>query len=235
MHPNTDDLPARILLVEDDVRLAELLVGYLSKNGCTVSVERNGARAVQRIPEEQPDAVVLDLGLEGLDGLTVCRRVRDSYHGPILIFSARGDEIDQVVGLEVGADDYVPKPASPRLLLARLRALLRRGRPQPIGQRVVLGDLLIDAARREVCLEGKLVELTTAEFDLLWVLARHAGRVLSRQELMQSVRGIDYDGLDRSLDVRVAKLRQRLEDVEPPHRFVKTVRGVGYLLARDPA
>lgn len=222
----------RVLLVEDDARLAELLATYLDRNGFEVSREANGTRAAVRIVEEQPDAVILDLGLEGEDGLVVCRRVREAYPGAILVFTARGDEVDQVVGLEVGADDYVPKPASPRLLLARLRALLRRGAPAPAGHRVVVGELAIDLARREVTLGDCAVELTTAEFDLLWVLARHAGRVLSRQELMRACRGIDYDGLDRSLDVRIAKLRQRLDDTEPPHRWVKTVRGVGYLLAR---
>jgi two-component system response regulator RstA len=221
----------RLLLVEDDARLAELLVEYLGRNGFEVSVERDGDRAAVRIPAEAPDAVILDLGLEGLDGLTVCRRVREHYAGPILIFSARGDEVDQVIGLEVGADDYVPKPASPRLLLARLRALLRRNQATP-PQRLELGSLVVALASRTVTVDGVPVDLTTAEFDLLWALARNAGRPMSRQELMQECRGIDYDGLDRSLDVRVAKLRQRLGDSEP-HRFIKTVRGVGYQLAVD--
>ncbi len=225
-------MPERLMLVEDDVRLTELLTEYLGRNGFSVTVERSGDRAVTRIPDELPDAVILDLGLEGLDGLTVCRRIRQRYAGPVLIFSARGDEVDQVVGLELGADDYVPKPASPPLLLARLRALLRRRQPvgAPQVQRVEVAGLVIDAAARAVTLHGAPVELTTAEFELLWALARNAGRPVSRQELMRECRGIDYDGQDRSLDVRVGKLRQRLGDVEP-HRFVKTVRGVGYQLA----
>lgn len=222
-------MPEKLLLVEDDVRLTELLTEYLGRNGFMVSVERNGERAAARIPAEAPDAVILDIGLEGLDGLAVCRRVRERYAGPILIFSARGDEVDQVVGLEVGADDYVPKPASPRLLLARLRALLRRS-GGPSAARIELGALAIDPASRTVTIDSVPVELTTAEFDLLWSLARNAGRPMSRQELMQECRGIDYDGFDRSLDVRVAKLRQRLCEGEP-HRFVKTVRGIGYQLA----
>lgn len=218
-----------LLLVEDDARLTELLTEYLGRSGFVVSVERDGARAVARIPAEAPDIVVLDIGIEGVDGLTVCRRVREQYTGPILIFSARGDEIDQVVGLEIGADDYLPKPASPRLLLARIRALLRRSQSAS-AQRVEIGALVVDAASRSVTVDGVPVELTTAEFELLWALARNAGRPVSRQELMQECRGIDYDGLDRSLDVRVAKLRQRLGDADP-HRFIKTVRGVGYQLA----
>ncbi|MEQ1568393.1 MAG: response regulator transcription factor [Myxococcota bacterium] len=221
-------MPDNLLLVEDDARLAGLLAEYLGRNGFSVSIEHNGARAATRIPAEAPDAVILDIGLEGLDGLAVCRRVREQYAGPILIFSARGDEVDQVVGLEVGADDYVPKPASPRLLLARVRALLRRSAPPT--QRVELGALVVAAASRTVTVDGAPVELTSSEFDLLWALARNAGRPMSRQELMQECRGIDYDGLDRSLDVRVAKLRQRLGE---PHRFIKTVRGVGYQLAVD--
>jgi two-component system, OmpR family, response regulator RstA len=222
-------MPENLLLVEDDARLAGLLAEYLGRNGFIVSVERNGGRAASRIPAEAPDAVILDIGLEGLDGLTVCRKVREQYSGPILIFSARGDEVDQVVGLEVGADDYVPKPASPRLLLARLRALLRRnGGAAP--QRLEVGSLVVALASRTVTVDGVPVELTTAEFDLLWALARNAGRPMSRQDLMLECRGIDYDGLDRSLDVRVAKLRHRLGDTEP-HRFIKTVRGVGYQLA----
>ncbi|HHO53736.1 MAG TPA: response regulator transcription factor [Deltaproteobacteria bacterium] len=218
-----------LLLVEDDVRLTELLSEYLGRLGFVVSVEGNGERAVARIQAEVPDAVILDIGLEGLDGLAVCRRVREQYAGPILIFSARGDEVDQVIGLEVGADDYVPKPASPRLLLARLRALLRRS-AGTAAPRVEVGALIVDAASRTVTVAGEPIELTTAEFDLLWALARSAGRPVSRQELMQACRGIDYDGLDRSLDVRVAKLRQRLGDAEA-RRLIKTVRGVGYQLA----
>lgn len=219
-----------LLIVEDDVELTELLSEYLARQGFVVGVEHDGERAIARIRAEVPDAVILDVGLQGVDGLTVCRRVRDHYDGPIVIYSARGDEVDQTIGLELGADDYVPKPASPRLLVARLRAVLRRREPR--APRVEVGPLSINAAARSVTVNGEPVELTTAEFDLLWALARNAGRPMSRQELMQACRGIDYDGLDRSLDVRVAKLRQRLGDAD--RRLVKTVRGVGYQLAVDP-
>ncbi|MEO0601301.1 MAG: response regulator transcription factor [Myxococcota bacterium] len=219
-----------LLIVEDDVELTELLSEYLTRQGFEVGVEHDGERAISRIVTESPDAVILDVGLEGMDGLTVCRRVREQYDGPILIYSARGDDIDQTIGLELGADDYVPKPASPRLLVARLRAVLRRREPRT--QRVEVGPLSINASARSVTMHGEGVELTTAEFDLLWALARNAGRPMSRQELMKACRGIDYDGLDRSLDVRVAKLRQRLGNLG--RRLVKTVRGVGYQLAVDP-
>ncbi|MEM6927500.1 MAG: response regulator transcription factor [Myxococcota bacterium] len=219
-----------LLIVEDDVELTELLSEYLTRQGFEVRVEHDGERAISRIVTEAPDAVILDVGLDGVDGLTVCRRVREQYDGPILIYSARGDDVDQTIGLELGADDYVPKPASPRLLVARLRAVLRRREPRAL--RVDVGPLSINASARSVTMYGEDVELTTAEFDLLWALARNAGRPMSRQELMKACRGIDYDGLDRSLDVRVAKLRQRLGN--PGRRLVKTVRGVGYQLAVDP-
>ncbi|MEN0061150.1 MAG: response regulator transcription factor [Myxococcota bacterium] len=219
-----------LLIVEDDVELVELLSEYLARQGFEVAAEGNGDRAITRIHAESPDAVILDIGLQGTDGLTVCRRVREHYDGPILIYSARGDEVDQTIGLELGADDYVPKPASPRLLVARLRAVLRRREPR--GTRFDIGDLSINASARSVSRSGEPVELTTAEFDLLWALARNAGRPMSRQDLMRACRGIDYDGLDRSLDVRVAKLRQRLGDTD--RKLVKTVRGVGYQLAVEP-
>jgi len=220
----------RLLIVEDDVELVELLSEYLERQGFTIDVELDGHNAITRIIAEAPDAVILDIGLQGADGLTVCRRVREHYDGPILIYSARGDEVDQTIGLELGADDYVPKPASPRLLVARLRAVLRRREPR--ASRVEVGGLSINASARTVTMHGEPVDLTTAEFDLLWALARSAGRPMSRQQLMRACRGIDYDGLDRSLDVRVAKLRQRLGDTD--RRLVKTVRGVGYQLAVDP-
>lgn len=220
--------PTRVLFVEDDQRLAKLMAEYLEHNGLEVNIERDGSRAAARILESKPDLVILDVMLPGEDGLSICRRVRPDYHGPILMLTARGDEIDQVVGLEVGADDYVPKPTTPRLLLARIRALLRRGRPAEGSTRHEVGDLVIDRSSREVCIGGKPIELTTAEFDLLWHLAENAGRPVPRDELFQSLRGIEYDGLDRSMDVRISKLREKLGSCSVQ---IKTVRGVGYLLS----
>jgi two-component system response regulator RstA len=220
---------ARLLLVEDDARTARLVAEYLSGQGFRVEIEADGARATKRILTEQPDAVVLDLMLPGKDGLTICREVRGSFAGPILMMTARGDEVDQVVGLELGADDYIAKPVSPRLLVARLRALLRRSaRPEPVAERVQVGALAVDRTRREATLSDAPLALTTAEFDLLWALARRAGEVVSREALFEELRGIPYDGTDRSIDMRVSAVRRRLE--VQGQTWIKTVRGEGYLL-----
>lgn len=222
---------SRILLVEDDARTAALVSQYLCQQGFTCDVEGDGVRATERILRERPDLVVLDLMLPGRDGLSVCRAVRPDYAGPILMMTARGDEIDQVVGLEVGADDYVAKPVSPRLLVARIRALLRRSAPVAEGttERVELGSLVVDRSRREVRVDGDVVDLTTAEFDLLWMLARNAGQCVTRDALFEELRGIPYDGLDRSIDMRVSAVRRRIE--RGGRVWIKTVRGTGYLLA----
>lgn len=225
----------RILIVEDDLKLAELVRDFLESAGYRSAVETRGDRAAERIPVEQPELVVLDLMLPGLDGLEVLRRVRRAYQGAVLILTARGEEVDEVVGLELGADDYMAKPVRPRLLLARVQNLLRRhhesrGNGEPPG-RIALGSLVIDAAARTVSVGGRPVELTTAEFDLLWLLASHAGQVLTREQIYGDLRGIAYDGLDRSIDLRVARLRKKLGDDGKQPQHIKSVRGVGYLLA----
>ena len=189
---------------------------------------------------EQPDLVILDVMLPGMDGLTVCKRVRERFAGPILMLSALGDEVDEVVGLEIGADDYVAKPASPRKVLARVRTLLRRvpaageraeaAGPDPV---VTVGELVVDPGRRSASLAGRELDLTTAEFDLLWLLARHAGETLEREAIYRELRGIAWDGMDRSIDLRVLRLRKKLGDDAAHPRFIKSVRGVGYLLARQ--
>lgn len=226
----------RILLVEDDVRTASLVAQYLRGQGFHVDIEGDGLRATHRIVDERPDLVVLDLMLPGRDGLSVCREVRPRYPGPILMMTARGDEIDQVVGLELGADDYVAKPVGPRLLVARIRALLRRTPAEAEvaaedPERVELGALVVDARRRSVAVGGAAIDLTTAEFDLLWALARRAGQIVHRDKLFEELRGIPYDGIDRSIDMRVSALRRRLE--AGGGQWIKTIRGVGYLLAPD--
>ena len=224
-------MSAQIFIVEDDARLSEMMAEYLEKLGYSTTVERNGAAAVERILAVMPDLVVLDVMLPGEDGLSICRRLRPSFGGPILMLTARDDEIDEVLGLELGADDYVTKPASLRKVAARIKALLRRGVASGAEQQIVVGEIEIDRRTRELRCGGVFVETTTAEFDLLWLLMRSAGRVCTRQELMQELRGIDYDGLDRSMDVRVSKLRIKLGD-DPQHPTrIKTVRGVGYLFA----
>ena len=235
---------SRVLIVEDDERLAELTRDFLEKNGLVVSLETNGSHAVERIRNELPDLVVLDLMLPGEDGLAICRRVRPYYNGPILMLTARTDDLDQVLGLEMGADDYMSKPVRPRVLLARIRALLRRiseastesapvteSREEPA--RLVFNNLVVDRSMREAWLDDDSIDLTSAEFDLLWLLASNAGRVLSREEIFTSLRGIEYDGQDRSIDVRVSRIRPKIGD-DPVHpRRIKTVRSKGYLFVKD--
>ena len=224
-----------VLIIEDDVRLAELTRDYLEANGFQVTVESEGSRGVEQIQALQPDLVILDLMLPGEDGLSICRRARPDYSGPILMLTARTDDMDQVLGLEMGADDYVPKPVQPRVLLARMRALLRRADNTEQGGdvRLSFGNLEIDSATREAWLEGDRIDLTSAEFDLLWLLASNAGRVLTREEIFSDLRGIKYDGQDRSIDVRVSRIRPKIgDDPNHPHR-IKTVRSKGYLFVKD--
>ncbi len=233
------DNPPYILIVEDDERLASLTREYLESNGLTVEVVEDGDTAIERIRSEQPDLVVLDVMLPGTDGLTVCRQVRESYHNPILMLTARTDDMDQVLGLEMGADDYVPKPVKPRVLLARIRALLRRVETDQQSveteSRLEFGNLVIDNASREVTLDGEAVDLTSAEYDLLWLLASNAGTVLSRETIFEQLRGIQYDGQDRSIDVRVSRIRPKVGDDPDNPRRIKTVRSKGYLFVRDTA
>ncbi|MFG0722110.1 winged helix-turn-helix domain-containing protein [Pseudomonas sp. GLN_6] len=230
-----------ILIVEDDQRLAELTREYLQGNCLNVSIEMDGALAAARILQEQPDLVILDLMLPGEDGLSICRKVRGQYDGPILMLTARTDDMDQVLGLEMGADDYVCKPVRPRVLLARIRALLRRHEGSSEAQapserrRLQFGQLVIDSAMREAWLGEQSIELTSAEFDLLWLLTSNAGRILSREEIFNALRGIEYDGQDRSIDVRISRIRPKIGD-DPMHpRLIKTVRSKGYLFVAEAA
>ena len=226
----------KILIVEDDERLARLTQEYLIRNGLEVGVEPDGNRAIRRITAEQPDMVVLDVMLPGADGLTICREVRPHYHQPILMLTARTEDMDQVLGLEMGADDYVAKPVQPRVLLARIRALLRRTDKTPedeVAQRIEFDDLVIDNGGRSVTLNGELVDFTSAEYDLLWLLASNAGRILSREDIFERLRGIEYDGQDRSIDVRISRIRPKIgDDPENPKR-IKTVRSKGYLFVKE--
>ena len=229
----------RILLVEDDERLAELTAEYLKKNDFVVDIEGRGDTAEARILESRPDLVVLDIMLPGQDGFAVCRAVRPKYEGIILMLTARDEDIDQILGLELGADDYITKPVPPRVLLARIKALLRRAGPaDDAGEggtaldSLTFGNFSISQQTRSAMLAGEQIDLTTAEFDLLWLLARHAGSILSRDDLLQQLRGIGFDGLDRSIDARISRLRKKLnDDPENPTR-IKTVRGKGYLFSR---
>lgn len=230
-----------ILIVEDDARLAELTKEYLESNGFQVSIEDNGSNAVERVRHENPDLIILDVMLPGEDGLSICRKVKMERDLPILMLTARSDDMDQVVGLEVGADDYVAKPVRPRVLLARVKALLRRAETlqaqdteqNNYGMRLKFSDLVIDSSMREAWLNSESLDLTSAEFDLLWLLVSNAGRVLSREEIFTSLRGIDYDGQDRSIDVRISRIRPKIGD-DPVHpRRIKTVRSKGYLFVKE--
>ena len=222
----------RILLVEDDLKLAALVKEYLEQNDFTVQVEPRGDRANDAIAQTEPDLVILDIMLPGMDGLTVCRHARPTYAGPILMLTARGEDLDEVVGLEVGADDYLRKPVRPRVLLARIRTLLRRSASPPgaavADRRLVLGSVVVDAGRRVASVDGDEVELTSAEFDLLWLLAQNVGEPMSRDRIYRELRGIEHDGVDRSIDLRISRLRSKLGDSHAV--LIKSVRGVGYQL-----
>lgn len=222
-----------ILLVEDDAKLSRLIQEYLQDNGFRVDIQSDGNGAAERIRSENPDLVILDIMLPGMDGLTICENVRPDFAGPILMLTARGEEIDEVIGLERGADDYLAKPVSPRRLLARVNALLRRTQ-DPESTRIQLGSLIIDNRNRVASFDQKPLELTTAEFDLLWYLARQAGQVIERERIYRDLRGIEYDGLDRSIDLRITRLRKKLGDDGKNPKLIKSVRGVGYLMAADP-
>jgi two-component system OmpR family response regulator/two-component system response regulator RstA len=230
-------MSTRILLVEDDERLAELTAEYLNRNDLEVAIEPRGDRAEARILSERPDLVILDVMLPGKDGFEVCRAVRPHYHGVILMLTARDEDFDQILGLEMGADDYIAKPVQPRVLLARIKALLRRLPAAGEGgtadsEQMTFGQFAISQSTRTAALAGQPIDLTTAEFDLLWLLASHAGSVLSRDDLLQELRGIGFDGLDRSIDARISRLRRKLnDDPENPTR-IKTVRGKGYLFSK---
>jgi two-component system, OmpR family, phosphate regulon response regulator OmpR len=224
----------RLLLVEDDVRLAEMLSEYLGQAGFRITIAHQGATALEKLCNAEYDAIVLDLMLPDMDGLDVCRQVRARSDTPILMLTGRGEPIDRIVGLELGADDYLPKPFEPRELLARLRAILRRrlnGRVTT-DHSLRFGRLEIDTAAREVRLDGVECELTGYQFDLLVVLAERAGRILSREVLMDLVKGEHLEAFDRSIDVHVSRVRAAIEDDPKKPRRVITVRGAGYVFAK---
>ncbi|HLH96747.1 MAG TPA: response regulator transcription factor [Xanthobacteraceae bacterium] len=222
----------RILLIEDDSRLAGMVAEYLGKAGFQVVHAEDGARGIALHGREALDAVILDLMLPDADGLDVCRQIRGRSDCPILMLTARGDPMDRVVGLEMGADDYLPKPFEPRELLARLRAILRRGRGGAKRDVLRYGKLEIDRGSREVRLDGAARPLTSYQFALLLALAEHAGRVMSRDALMDLVKGEQLEAFDRSIDVHVSRIRAAIEDDPKKPRRIITVRGAGYVFAK---
>jgi two-component system, OmpR family, alkaline phosphatase synthesis response regulator PhoP len=220
----------RVLVVDDEPSIRDIVRGFLERDGMTVIEAADGPSAVEIAREAAPDVVVLDLMLPGFDGLEVLRRIRTFSDPFVLLLTARSEEVDRIVGLTVGADDYLTKPFSPRELVARVRALMRRRRPGPEDSGDVLraGDLLVDPRRRTVTQAGEPVDLTVLEFDLLAALVRESGMVFTRQQLLDAVWGVDFFGDDHVLDVHVANLRRKLGDDASGARYIETVRGVGF-------
>ncbi|HEY7549308.1 MAG TPA: response regulator transcription factor [Hyphomicrobiaceae bacterium] len=222
----------RILLIEDDARLAEMVRDYLGGAGFRVARAASGGSGLAMHSREAFDAIVLDLMLPDMDGLEVCRQIRARAATPILMLTARGDAMDRVVGLEMGADDYLPKPFEPRELLARLKAILRRGAAPRTADVLRFGRLEIDRGAREVRLQDEVRPLTSYQFELLVALAEHAGRVMSREVLMDLLRAEPLEAFDRSIDVHISRIRAAIEDDAKKPRRVITVRGAGYVFAK---
>jgi DNA-binding response OmpR family regulator len=223
----------RILLIEDDPELAEMVKSYLGEAGYSVSVAGRGETGIAMLAREPFDSIILDLMLPDMDGLEICRRIRARGRTPILMLTARGDAMDRIVGLELGADDYLPKPFEPRELLARLRAVLRRTKGGQDADLMHFGRLEIDLGARVVRLDGKLCPMTSHQFALLLVLAQHAGRVLSRDVIMDLLSNEPLEAFDRSIDVHISRIRAAIEDDPKNPRRVITVRGAGYVFAKQ--
>ncbi len=229
----------QLLMIEDDARLADMVGEYLSQSGFAVSHAGDGASGLAALQDKPVDLVILDLMLPDIDGLEVCRRIRalphDAARVPVLMLTAKGDPMDRIVGLELGADDYLPKPFEPRELLARIRAVLRRHQAGAVPEHKPMrfGSLEIDRDARSVTVGGQPAELTSYQFDLLVTLAERAGRVLTRDQIMEAVRGRELEAFDRSIDVHMGRIRAAIEqDVKNPRRIL-TVRGVGYVFAKQ--
>jgi DNA-binding response OmpR family regulator len=225
--------PISIVYVEDDEKLARLTARYLESHGVRVTLASDARQGIMSVLRERPDVILLDLMLPGTDGIEACRELRTRVDTPIIMVTARGEEADRVLGLEGGADDYIAKPFSSRELLARVRAQARRSRGQagPAAGLIAVGSLAIDPLARRATLDGAELALTTYEFDLLRAFAERAGRVLTREQLVDLVRGSADEAFDRSIDVHISHLRQKLGDDPRNPRLIKTVRGVGYMLA----
>lgn len=222
-----------ILVVEDDASLSEWISDYLIDQGFEVSVANRGDVAVELIQSDQPDLVLLDIMLPEKDGFEVCKEVRVFYASPILMMTACSEESDEILGLELGADDYINKPVKPRVLLARVKALLRRSTDTHNQSIKTFGELKIDASCKAVSINQQEISISTNEFDVLWLLASQAGKVVSRTDLVSQLRGIEYNGFDRSIDIRISRIRKKLFDDPQNPRKIKTIWGKGYLFASD--
>jgi len=231
----------RLLMIEDDGRLAQMVADYLGQSGFDVTHAADGEQGLEQLPLVQPELVILDLMMPGIDGLEVCRRIRalpgDLARVPVLMLTAKGDPMDRIIGLELGADDYLPKPFEPRELLARIRAILRRrtdgGGAAAATQVLRFGTLEIDRDARSVSVAGQAADLTSYQFDLLVALAERAGRVLTRDQIMEAVRGRELEAFDRSIDVHMGRIRAAIEQDPKNPRRILTVRGVGYVFAKQ--
>lgn len=225
----------KIILVEDDPRLSKLISTFLSSEGFEIEAIDRGDTCVDKIVNNNPDLVILDMMLPGLDGLEVCQKIRPHYSHPIIMITANDDELTEISALNFGVDDFVAKPLRPHVLLARINALLRRINKdvQPLTGRIKVQDIEMDTGNRTVTCQQKALELSDAEYDVLRVLLENAGRLINREFLFKAVRGLEYDGLDRSIDMRISTLRKKLNDTRPPHRYIKSVRGQGYLFMSE--
>ena len=229
----------RLLIVDDNLDYARKLRDYLVRNEYDVDVETDSSVALRRIRDEQPSLILIEVDLHGDSGLTVCKLSRKEFKGGIILLSDSADELDQVLGLDLGADDYLLKTVSDRLMLARCQALIRRFDRDKLPdlpsktERLQFGDLIIDNTMREAWLGSSTIDLTSAEFDLLWLLSSHAGQILTREEIFNRLRGIEYDGQDRSVDVRVSRIRPKVGDDPDNPRRIKTVRSKGYLFVGE--
>ncbi|KTC97451.1 transcriptional regulatory protein CpxR [Legionella geestiana] len=224
-------MTVHILLVDDDTELCDLLQQYLESEGFAVQCAHDGEQAIKRALNQRLDAIILDVMLPKRNGFEVLKAIREQQDTPVLMLTARGDDIDRIVGLEIGADDYMPKPCNPRELIARLRAILRRSQKAPTARPLIeIGDLSIDSARREVRLGGVSLELTNAEYNILEMLAKSRGQAYSKEELTEHALGRRYTAYDRSIDVHISNLRTKLGDNAHAETWIKTVRGFGYML-----
>ena len=226
---------AVILIVEDDAELAQWISQYLSENGFATDIVSHGDQAEARFRKIKPDLVLLDINLPGKNGFEVCRALRAFTRQPIIMVTANDEEFDEVLGLELGADDYITKPVTPRVLLARINSQLRKqNSSDSIGEnRLSFGSLCIDLNAQSVTLGEQSISLSSGEFELLWVLACHAGKEVKRQDLIREIRGFDYDGFDRTIDVRISRLRKKLQDNSEKPQRIKTIWGKGYLFVKN--